>query len=469
MAEKVLSVTLNITVPKNVAGAMVRKSLIGYPMNELDGELVGNITESGTVKDYNVKDGDIAYYTVFTYTEGGAYNRSHSTNRCKICVTKRSYFYGYDIKMDDKNPVTRVSYPDDVDNYGFAACKMSSDSFDYGDWKIAAGEKFMPRPCMLKNDGTVDYYLDPNDYSKKEDGTDSDVANTSYKGNAMMEWPKIWTKRWAEDGVYHFRCSDIQIDEKYDCWCNYDKNDKQIEYFYTPIYNGCVIDSVLRSLSGQAPSTGATASAEAVYVRSNGDAWYTEVAADWFLMQDLAVMLGKSTNTQAVFGNGVCDGTKINSGSMDAKGLFWGDVSGNAAGVKIFGMENCWGNINRRIAGLMCLDGEYKLKITRGMHDGSAEDDYNFDGTGYIETGIKMSNNGYASESMTTCYGRLAITTNGSATTYECDYTACEDGIKYARVGGNNGARSGLFYIDLTGGIESTSDDSGASISCKPN
>ena len=36
--------------------------------------------------------------------------------------------------------------------------------FDYGDWNEPF---FIPKPCMLKSDGTVDYYLDENDYSKK--------------------------------------------------------------------------------------------------------------------------------------------------------------------------------------------------------------------------------------------------------------------------------------------------------------
>jgi hypothetical protein len=54
---------------------------------------------------------------------------------------------------------------------------MGSTSFNYGSWKNAF---FMPRPCMLKFDGTVDYYLNPNDYSKKEDGTASDITNFEY-------------------------------------------------------------------------------------------------------------------------------------------------------------------------------------------------------------------------------------------------------------------------------------------------
>ena len=33
----------------------------------------------------------------------------------------------------------------------------------------------MPRPCMVLQSGVTDYYLDPNDYTKKEDGK-SDIT-----------------------------------------------------------------------------------------------------------------------------------------------------------------------------------------------------------------------------------------------------------------------------------------------------
>ena len=45
-------------------------------------------------------------------------------------------------------------------------------------------------PVMLKNNGTVDYVLDPNDYTKKKDGTPSDINNPNYKGSAMMCYQK---------------------------------------------------------------------------------------------------------------------------------------------------------------------------------------------------------------------------------------------------------------------------------------
>lgn len=45
-------------------------------------------------------------------------------------------------------------------------------------------------PVMMKYNGTVDYELDPNDYTKKKDGTPSDINNNKYNGNVMMQYQK---------------------------------------------------------------------------------------------------------------------------------------------------------------------------------------------------------------------------------------------------------------------------------------
>lgn len=57
----------------------------------------------------------------------------------------------------------------------------------------------MPKPCMLKTNGQVDYYLNENDYSKKADGTASDITNVNYNGNAMMEWGRRYQPDMVED------------------------------------------------------------------------------------------------------------------------------------------------------------------------------------------------------------------------------------------------------------------------------
>ena len=56
--------------------------------------------------------------------------------------------------------------------------------FDYGDWKNAFFVR-ENRPVMLNPDRTVAYELNHNDYSKKLDGTASDIYNTATNLNAM--------------------------------------------------------------------------------------------------------------------------------------------------------------------------------------------------------------------------------------------------------------------------------------------
>lgn len=103
--------------------------------------------------------------------------------------------YGFTINASESDPAQAVTYIKDAIGMTPAKMNYSTGIFDYGSWEDAF---FMPKPCMLKSDGTVDYYLKPTDYTKKADGTASDVANTAYDGNAMMEWgqngKKIWLK-----------------------------------------------------------------------------------------------------------------------------------------------------------------------------------------------------------------------------------------------------------------------------------
>ena len=52
-------------------------------------------------------------------------------------IVPRTYLYGYDLVPTDSNTGTRVTYPADVDNYGYtpAAMNFETDTFNYGNWK----------------------------------------------------------------------------------------------------------------------------------------------------------------------------------------------------------------------------------------------------------------------------------------------------------------------------------------------
>lgn len=432
---------------------------------------VGTINQnSGEVPINNVNE--TSGTAVITVNIAASANYEAAEFTVNVTASFREYLYGYDLTVADSNPATRISYPSDVENSGFTAAKMAS-SFSYGGWPSTPGEKFMPRPCMLKYDGTVAYYLNPNDLTKKADGTASDVANVNFGGNAMMEWPKIYVKRWESGGVYHFRCSDVKVDNDYECWSNYDKNNNEIPHFYTPIFFGSKDSSGrMRSISGQANMVSTTAQQEIDAAKLNGaNIWYTEVLADRQLINDLLTMMFKSTNLQVTAGMGVVNASAaIAPGTMNTKGMFWGDVSGKTSGVKVFGMENWWGNIYRRIAGWMLVNNAHKVKLTRGTKDGSTVSDYNIDGSGYLTLSANITTNGYISAMKTEKHGRYPITASGSDTTYESDYVYQNSGTRYAFVGGywSSGLNAGPFCAYLSSAVPIAGTGIGAALSCKP-
>lgn len=469
---QVSTVQIVADLPTGVAGAVIRRSTTGYPTNETDGDAFQTITVDGTYTDANVTGGNTYYYAAFPYTSTGAYNRS-ANNRASVTVTQYEYLFGYDLNLTNTNPATRVTYPADVDNANYVAAVMNFTTgiFSYGSWPDTPGDKFMPRPCMLTYAGVVGHYLNPNNYAQKLDGTASSVASTAFGGNAMIEWPKIWVKRWTEGNVYHFRCCDIRMDNDYECWCNYDRQNNEIDHFYTPIYFGSNVSSKMRSISGRSNLISQTAATEITYATANGSDWYTEVLADRLLIQDLLVMMGKSTACQEVFGCGTS--SEIGQGTMNTKGMFWGDDDGTS-GVKVFGMENWWGNLWRRTAGWINDHGTQKVKITRGTRDGSAATDYNTTGSGYKTISGATpagTSGGYISSMKTEAFGRLPVTASGSATTYECDamhYNNSQGNYALAGDRYNSDLMAGPFCVNLSNGASVSSANFGAALSCKP-
>ena len=403
-------------------------------------------------------------------------------------VTTISHVYGIYIDGNNFNPSTRVTYIEDAIGMKPAFMNYETDKFDYGSWGNAW---FMPRPCMLKSDGTVAYYLDPMDYSKKIDGTDSDISNDDFDGNAMMEWgtggKKIWTKTVPVLGdptsCYKY-FADEQIDPDYHAYSFIGSDGKLKDHFYTPIYHGSVVGTKLRSLSGKAPCMSKTAQQEIDLATSNGNGWYVEQFCDIELINDLLVLMGKSTDTQTVFGKGNSDGYvndssinygMINSGTMDDKGLFWGsnisDTS-NRNGVKVFGMENYWGNQWRRFAGLILDSGTYKTKMCYGVSDGSTVKGYNLTGDGYVSSGITPGGTlgGYINIIDYSNGMSLPKTASGSSSTYYCDglwFNNSIVAVAYRGGGCGAGARCGPFCLAVSNAASDTHWDIGAALSFK--
>ena len=486
-----VQITITAELPSGIEGVEIRKGTSGFPVDEKDGERLTTMTVSGTFIDENVVLGNTYYYTAFPYTSTKAYNRSES-NRASATAAKYGWFYGYDLDTTEDDPELRVKYPtgEGLMNETYTTgLKFNDDGYPIADskgWNIKemtsfpAGKSFMPSPCMLKYDGTVDYFLDPNDYTKKQDGTASDISDLGYSGNAMMQWPKIYTKRWqGEDGIYHFRCSDTKIDDSYECWCNYDANDKEIPYFYTSIYRAHVYNNKARSISGCGAAKG-LASVKMDKAKENGSGWNTGVVADHLLIQDLLVLLGKSTNGEAVYGEGY-DATNFTSSSAgNTKGMFYKPDSTHPDQHKVFGMVYPWSFFGLFLSGLLHSKGKYLVKITEGTHDGSASVGYNLDGTGYSSfDGFKGLYSPFYINTMTWhFFGRLpapsvsAYTSGGSY--FECDSCSIDDAtdtlvpsVGYHSFTSNYLRMVGPFRLEFEK-KPNESNDTEFTISCKP-
>ena len=402
--------------------------------------------------------------------------------------------YGFHIDSSESDPSACVTYLADAVGATPAYMDYTNDKFVWGSWEHAF---FIPRPCLLTYDGTSVQYLDPNDYSKLKDGTSSEINDDSHNFNAMMEWGRNKRKIWykivpdvndnTSASVY---ISDIQVDSDYRAWSFINNDGVMVDHFYTPIYNGSIDGSGrLRSISGKPYSAlcrSKTSAQEVAAAELNNPGtdklWYTEVYSDVTLINLLLILMGKTLNTQAAFGLGRCGQTPVEAsmlgtGTMDTKGLFWGS-STTAYGVKVFGMENWWGNLWRRYAGHIMNNYVHAYKMTRGRQDGSTADDYSQSSTasnysGYLTgvTGPSSNNFVKAMQFDGNCFQTKTVGDGVDSTKYWSDYWYQNTELRYALRGGYCGASAGLvgaFFVGMNTAPATANWTVGAAPSCKP-
>lgn len=310
-------------------------------------------------------------------SDGGLVDSGH--NILKILNPVR---YGIRIKKTEPDPYARVEYIYDAVNFTPANMDFENDTFNFGSWSDVWFVKDI-KPLMLKSDGTVDYYLYENDYSIKANGddvttpstatdSDSDVANTFAEGNAMVQIPLIWVKRYEDDDYIYEIVSNVKWDKNYKAYAHTNASGNVQPYFYYSMFGGSGSSSSIRSLSSKTVSKSLTASQQIQGAVANGTGWYIHTWCQRELIRTLCILLGKSTDTQSVFGTGRVVGANddstdftITTGTLMNKGMFYG-ISANTSAVKVFHIENFWGNQWDRTAGVILnfTDGYVYVKMT---------------------------------------------------------------------------------------------------------
>ena len=354
-------------------------------------------------------------------------------NLSAIRVMLGATLYGFRINKNDSNPSTRVEYLYDNANFAPAAMDFTEGEFDYGDWANAwfiTGNK----PCALKYDGTIDYYLDPDDYTKKADGTASDISDSSYAGNFMASMPTVWIRRWEDGNYQYFAFSNKQVNSDFKAYAH-DAGDGFInDMIYLPMFKGVVVDSKLRSIAGVTPGGSTLAAQDKTNAEANGTGWQTWDWSKRCLITDLLTLISKSTNSQDAFGYGAAN--TMDDEDTQTHGMLTTGTSGSGQfygtndylhHVKVFHIEDYWGNRCDTCLGLNRVNGDYLYKAVRP---------YSVDGDStYTNVGTAPTSGSWIKSISVSEYGWVPSETGAGASTYYCDW------INVGDVGTNSIAR----------------------------
>ena len=442
------------------------------PEHETDGTLLFDLKgddihlyETTPYEDADLENGTEYYYRFFPYSTLGIVNTSSTGN--VVSATPQPYvLYGFRIDKNDSNPDTRVTYTDMAVGFTPARMNFSAGEFEYGSWN--PDNIFFLRhnlPYMVKSDGKPDYQLDPSDLSKKLDGTASDIANTAYDGNAMARFGTVWLYQYEDSNYQYCKICNIKLNDNYKAYAHQREDGSIMDYIWLSIYPSSLISNKARSLSGQTLMNNQTGTNELTYSKANGALWSTRSWAHRNLVNMLLILMGKSTNTQAVFGNGHTTGGSAaghlyRTGVINDTGRFYG-TSGEGS-VRVFFLDQWWGDQWERIEG--CVTNASGNILTKMVKP------YNATGAGYTDSGVKPAgtSGGYQSADVMTMNGLIPKTASGSQTTYTADGLWYANSC-YAIVGGDctYGALDGAFCLSVSNAVSYANWDVGAALSCE--
>ena len=187
---------------------------------------------------------------------------------------------------------------------------------------------------------------------------------------------------------------------------------------YIGAYLGYNLLSKLRSLSGKTPTANQTIGTSRALAQANGTGYQQLPFYQLTLLQILYIMKYGSLNSQVALGRGFVDGNNTAAtatGSTNSKGFCFGETTGKLQ-MKMFGIEDFWGNLYQWIDGLYCNASLTILTTYKSFND---------TGSGYLfsnSSGNSAGADGYMTKTQGgTQTGFNAKAASGSESTYYAD------------------------------------------------
>ena len=355
--------------------------------------------------------------------------------------------------------------------------------------------------CVLNDDGTVNYYLDPDDSTLKEDGTSANIDGTD--GNVMVEIPKFYFRQNKVGNVTTWEVSDVQL-AGYVLHPAFLKNGAEVDHRYIGAYDACYLDATdstyksglnlddmtsnldlandkLASVSGVYPLVGVTRAECRSLADNVGTGWRVQ---DFWLtcaVQMLYLVEYGTFYSQDELGAGNTNGSYVSSSSSQSDSPHtiagasnaWGNASTDgtqpSAGAKpgtaymsYRGIENFFGNCWNWVDGF-----NIGISVDRDAWVSNTDTDFADDtSTNYDDLGITMASaNGYVQNIADVDGAFLPTDTTGaSSSTYLTDQFFQATGNRVAFFGGAalNGASAGAFCWVVVDSSSSAGRDIGA-------
>jgi hypothetical protein len=334
------------------------------------------------------------------------------------------------IDTTDSDPTSSVTYADDAVN-------MTAGSSDW--------DKFFGHYPVLFSAGEEVGKLNPNNFTQFEDGATADISSGS-AGDVMIAFPRMGIRIQTVNDTVRISMTDNPDDGRFKYYAH-SRGDERKEVFYLGAYKGYVLDSKLRSIMGYTPTTNYTIGDFRTYAQNNGTGYEQSGFYQLVFRHVMYLLKYKTLDSQTAIGKGyqytddygiiVTGGTE--EWGMDSEFVRSTDFPDDLHHVKLFGIEDEWGNINEWIDGCITDDSSNVLTTT---------DNFNDDGDGYTEgQNLNGMLYGFISEVQgTTEMGFIAKVLGGSSTTYFCDYAICfQSCCAYHGTIDKEGGKSGIF------------------------
>lgn len=342
--------------------------------------------------------------------------------------------YTVRIDLNNSNPETSCTYIDDA--IGITP--------GYDGWKDEPIIKSI-KPCVLGIDGTIKYYLQKDDYTKKEDGSASVL--TGADGDIMVEIPKMGYRLWNDENYQYVSVTTETNKENY-CYYAHSLNSVgDCDKIYYGAYYGYVDGNNLYSRSGVSSTARTSLINFRSYAANRGTGYSLESFFPRTLMQCLFVVMYKNLNSQAALGQGLTNASaKVNTGSTNSQNFCYGTTSGSNQ-IKFLGVEDFWGNVYGWLDGVYSDSNCNILTDFRNSQFTGSEHNFQFN------AGQGVNNDwGYISKILgNNTSGFVPAEANGSDSTYFSDYGRVYSGY-FGGCGGrwSNGAGAGAFCLDLS-------------------